>query len=133
LPGTLRTPYDPRHAAYVAPGSRVLLRWRQGEAIVTGFQPRLFRLAGVGRDGLLADPEQLAVFFDRLLEERDRRTPSGRGGSLSDLVQSAARVKQRQDKLQRRSDEFDERMAPVWERMDRKLEELFPELQGLRG
>lgn len=110
---------------------RDLRQWRHWEAFVSGFHPRLFRLSGVRRDELVAAPGRLAEFFDRLMEVRDERTPSGVGGSQSDLIDSAAKVRKRQDAIRRERDEFNERIKPVQERTNRKLQELFPELQGL--
>jgi hypothetical protein len=108
-----------------------LRHWRHWEAFVNGFHPRLFRLSGVRRDELMADPERLAVFFDRLMEMWDERTISGTSSGQSDLIESAAKVRKRQEARQRKLDEFRERIKPVQKRTNRKLNELFPELRGL--
>lgn len=110
---------------------RDLRQWRHWVGFVNGFHPRLFRLSRVGRDELMADAGRLPVFFDKLMEVRAERTTSGVGGSQSDLIDSAAKVKKRQDAIQRKRDEFHERIKSVQELTDSKLRELFPELQGL--
>lgn len=107
-----------------------LRQWRHWEAFVNGFHPRLFRLSGVRSDELMADPARLGPFFDKLMELRAERTTSGFGGSQSDLVESAAKVKKRQDATQQKLDEFHERIKPTQDRMNSKLQELFPELHG---
>jgi hypothetical protein len=108
-----------------------LREWRHWEAFVSGFHPRLFRLSGVRREDLLANSGHLAVFFDKLMAVQDERTTSGVGGSQSDLIESAAKVRKRQESTQRKLGEFREWIKPVQERTNRKLEEFFPELQGL--
>jgi hypothetical protein len=110
---------------------RDLRQWRHWETFINGFHPRLFRLSGVRRDELIADPGRLGEFFDKLMKVRDERTTSGVGGSQSDLIDSAAKVKQRQDATQQKLNEFDERIKPVQDRTNSKLRDLFPELQGL--
>lgn len=108
-----------------------LRQWRHWKAFVNGFHPRLFRLSGVHRDELMAEPERLGLFHDKLMEVRAERTTSGVGGSQSNLIDSAAKVRKRQEATQRQRDKFNERIKPVQERTNRKLQELFPELQGL--
>jgi hypothetical protein len=110
---------------------RDLRQWRHWEAFVNGFHPRLFRLSGVPREELMADPGRLAAFFDKLMDVRDRRTTSGVSWGQSDLIDSAAKVRKRQDATQRKRDEFRERIRPVEDRTNRKLQKLFPELRGL--
>lgn len=58
------------------------------------------------------------------------RTTSGVGGTQSDLTDSAAKVRNRQETRQQKLDEFRERIKPVQERTNRKLQELFPEFAG---
>jgi hypothetical protein len=108
-----------------------LRQWRDWEAFVNGFHARLFRLSSVRRDDLLADPGRLAVFFDKLIEVRAERTTSGVGGGQSDLIESAAKVRKRQEATRQKLDEFKKRIKPVQECMNCKLQELFPELCGL--
>lgn len=110
---------------------RSLRQWRHWEAFVNGFHPRLFRLAGVRRDDLMADPERLREFHDRLAElAADRRT-SGVGGGLSDLIESAAKVRKRQAAIQRKRNEHDKRFKSARNRTNKKLRELFPDLRDL--
>jgi hypothetical protein len=108
-----------------------LRQWRHWDAFVNGFHPRLFRLSGVRREELMADSGRLAVFFDKLMDARNERTTSGVGGGQSDLIDSANKVRKRQEAMQRKLDEFRERIKPVQERTNRKLQELFPELREL--
>ena len=108
-----------------------LRQWRHWDAFVNGFHPRLFRLSGVRRDELLADPERLKAFFDKLMEVRADRTTSGVGRGQSDLTESAAKVRKWHEATRQQLEDFRERIKPVQERINRKLQELFPELQGL--
>jgi hypothetical protein len=111
---------------------KCLREWQHWEAFVHGFHPRLVRMSGVRREELLANPGLLAVFFDKLMDVRDERTTSGVTGGQWDLIESAAKVKKRQEATQRKLDEFEEWIKPVQERTNRKLQELFPELRGMR-
>lgn len=108
-----------------------LRQWRHWEAFVNGLHARLFRLSRVRRDELLADPRRLAVFFDKLMEARAERTTSGVGGSQSDLIESAPKVRKRQEATRKTLDAFEKRIKPVQDRMNRKLQELFPDLREL--
>lgn len=105
--------------------------WEHWEAFVNGFHPRLFGLAGIRREDLLVDSGNLAAFFDRLRSLRKERTTSGVGGSQSDLLDSAAKVRKRQQATQRRLDDFKGRIRPTKDRTNRKLVQLFPELRSL--
>jgi hypothetical protein len=62
---------------------------------------------------------------------RKERTTSAVGRGQSDLVESAATVAKRQQAEQAKLDSFRERIKLLEERTNRKLQELFPELQGL--
>jgi hypothetical protein len=97
-------------------------------AVRGGFHPRLFRLAGVPREELLEDASKLTAFVHRLLEVRDERVTSGVGGSQSDLVDSPAKVRRRQEALTERLEKHAERTTPARERIEAQLEALFPEL-----
>jgi hypothetical protein len=110
---------------------RNLRQWRHWEAFVNGFHPRLFRVSGVPRDELLADPARLAEFSDKLIDLQRRRCTSGVDGGESDLIESPAKVKKRQDATRRQLAAFRGRTKPVQERTDRKLKELFPDLPPL--
>lgn len=106
-----------------------LSEWPHWETFVNGFHPRLFRLAEMKREELLTNSEQLPAFVDRLMDIRDERTTSGVGGSLSDLIDSPAKVRKRQEATQRKLDEFHEWSKPRQDALTAKLWELFPELQ----
>lgn len=115
---------------YTRLGKR-LIEWQYWERFVAGLHPRLFRLAGIRRDELFSDPAQLPKFYNQLMQEREQRTPTGVGGSLSDLVDSASKVQRRQKAIERRLKEFHLRTQPARECTNAKLSELFPELQSL--
>jgi hypothetical protein len=116
---------------YTRLGKR-LHEWRYWEAFVNGFHSRLFRLAGVGREELLADSQRLPAFFDRLMAIRAERTASGYTRGQADLIQSLAKVKAWHEAQQRKTAQFDDRIRPTSERHDAKLLQLFPELRNLR-
>jgi hypothetical protein len=101
-------------------------QWQYWKRFVFGFHPRLFRLSGVDRELLLAHADQLPIFFDSLMEIRERRTTSGIASGQSDLVDSAAKVKKRQQAYQRKLKDSEKRIKPMREYFDRKLRELFP-------
>lgn len=128
---------EPRHRCRVTLShfySRLgleLCNWRHWEAFVDGFHPRLFRLSGIRRDELLGDSGRLASFFDRLMDVQSERIISGVTSGESDLVESATKVRKRQMTLKKKLDEFEERIEPTIKRRDTKLQEFFPELQGL--
>lgn len=108
-----------------------LADWKHWRRFVNGFHPKLFRIGNVNREALSASAEHLPTFFQNLIKMREERTPSGIGGSQSDLVQSAAAVGKRQKAMQRRLDEFRERIKPVQQRSDQLLKKLFPELRQM--
>lgn len=108
-----------------------LRAWRDWEAFVHGFHPKLFRLGGVRRDELLEDPDKLEGFLDRLNQIQAQRTTCGVWGGQRDLIENVTQVKRRQKATQKQLDESKEQIKPTRERMDVKLRELFPELQGL--
>jgi hypothetical protein len=108
-----------------------LIEWQHWEAFVNGFHPRLFRLASVGRDELLANSGKLKVFVDKLMQIRAERLTAHVSNGESDLIKSAATVRKQQTAIQQKLDAFQERIKPKQVRTNRKLEELFPELRGL--
>lgn len=108
-----------------------LRRWRHWRPFVNGFRPRLFRLADIRREELMADPAMLKPFLTKLTAEERRRTPSGIGSGPSDLTDSPAKVRKRQVALNRKLKDFRKRIKPVQEESNRKLRELFPELRQL--
>jgi hypothetical protein len=103
--------------------------WKHWCSFVDGFHPRLFRIAKVSREDLSANADLLPTFFNCLMTMRDERTPTGIGGSQSDLIESASKVGKRQKALQSRLDEFAERIKPVRRQSDQMLRKLFPELR----
>jgi hypothetical protein len=108
-----------------------LRQWQHWEAFVGGFHPRLFRLSGVARKELLANSRHLKIFFDRLMVVRAERMISGISFGQSDLIDSASKVRKRQEAKQLEIEEFDNRISPTRENTDQKLQELFPELRKL--
>ena len=108
-----------------------LLEWRHWEAFVNGFHPKLFRLAGIGRDELFADAGRLPAFFDKLLAVRNERTTSGFGGSQSDLIHSSGTVRKRQQTAQQKSDAYRIRIEPQRRRTDAEIAAIvFPNCKG---
>ncbi len=110
---------------------RDLHQWPHWEAFVNGFHARLFRLSGVRVDELVAEPELLSAFFNKLMQVRAERTTSGVSSGQSDLIESAAKVRERQDAIQRNLDEFRERIKGVQERTNLELLKFFPELHEM--
>lgn len=110
---------------------RDLAEWQHWTAFVNGFHPKLFRMAGVGREDLLHDAAQISPFFEKLLAIRNERLTSGIGGSVSDLLDSPAKVKQRQARRQQAVKAFDRRIAGTRREVEKKLADLFPELREL--
>jgi hypothetical protein len=111
---------------------RDLRGWQHWESFVSGFHPRLYRMAAVERDELLHDPQRLADFSDRLAELAKARITSSVTRGQADLVQSAERVGRAQQSIRKQLDEFQVRIQPTIERTDKKLKRLFPELRGLK-
>jgi hypothetical protein len=103
--------------------------WKHWRSFVDGFHSRLFRIAKVSREELSASADHLPTFFNNLMTIREKRTPTGIGGSQSDLIESASKVGKRQEALQSRLDEFAERIKPVRRRSDQMRRKLFPELR----
>ncbi|WP_161967131.1 hypothetical protein [Fimbriiglobus ruber] len=105
--------------------------WKHWAAFVDGFHPRLFRLSGVGRGEILANPGSLAIFSERLSDIRDARTDSGVSFGQADLVESEAKVRKRHEEVKEKGNQFKERTKQARESTNVKLQEYFPELQGL--
>ena len=108
-----------------------LSEWRHWEKFVNGIHPRLFRLAGVKREELLADSEHLSSLFGKLMEIRDERTISGFTRGQADLIESPRKVQERQAAIRAKHDEFGERTSATRKRINNKLRELFPEIASL--
>jgi hypothetical protein len=108
-----------------------LSEWRHWEKFVNGFHPRLFRLAGVSREELLADSEQLGGFFDNLMGVRAERTTSGVTRGQADLIESPRKVQEWQEATQAERLEFHERSSASRKHINNKLRELFPEIASL--
>jgi hypothetical protein len=106
-----------------------LRHWQHWETFINRFHPRLFRLTGVHRQELLADSALLAVFSDRLDQVTHERAVVPQ--EERDLIESPSIVRSRQEAERKQLDKFKERIKPVAERTEGKLQELFPELQGL--
>lgn len=116
---------------YYARLGKDLRQWPRWESFVNGFHPRLFRLAGIRPEEIVADPRRLAAFYERLLEIRSERTRSGITGGERDLTDSAKAVEKRQIVLQEKLDRFREGFKSRSQFLDTKLLELFPELRDL--
>lgn len=108
-----------------------LLRWPRRESFVNGFHPRLFGLAAVRPEEMLADPQRLAGFYKRLMAIRDERTTSGTTCGERDLTDSAETVRKRQNALQEKRGCFNERYKSRRKLLNAKLLGLFPELRDI--
>jgi hypothetical protein len=117
-------------AHFYARTGKSLRDWRHWEAFVRGFHPRLFRLAGVRREELLADPGRLRAFRDKLMEIRKDRATSGVSRGQADLIESPGKVREWHEATQHKLDRLRERIGPAMRRTDAKLRQLFPELTG---
>lgn len=107
---------------------RDLREWRHWPQFVSGFHPRLFRLAGIAREALLADSRLLTPFCENLLRIREQRNFTGTSGGLSDLIQSAAQVRKEQLRIQRQLDASSKWIQPRIDQSEARIRELFPEL-----
>lgn len=103
-----------------------LTEWQHWNAFVDGFPVRLFQLSGVQREELRADSVKLRVFMDRLRGHRIRRTRSGRI-----WIESDERARKRRESRSQKAAEWKNRPRSRRARIEAKLLELFPELQGL--
>lgn len=127
-----RNRYRVTLAHFYARLGRELREWRHWPAFVNGFSEKLFRLAGVGRAELLADSGRLPTFVGNLEQILRERTPTRITRGQADLIESPAKVRKWQEATQAKLEAFEERIQPVREEREAKLEELFPELRGLR-
>jgi hypothetical protein len=106
-----------------------LSEWRHWQKFVNGFPPRLFRIAGVKCEELLANSDLLLEFFDALSSVTGSRTTSGVTRGQTDLLESPAKVKKWQDATRAKMERF--RSDPARERFNSTLQRLFPDLAGL--
>ena len=104
-----------------------LLRWPRWEEFVNGLDSRLFRLAAIRREELLADPRRLTPFYKRLMAIRDERMTSGTTSGERDLTDSAAKVRKRQDGVQETRRQFNESYKARRKVLNAKLRDIFPE------
>jgi hypothetical protein len=109
-----------------------LREWEHWEAFVRGFHPRLFRLAGIRREELVADSGRLTTFFDRLMKVREERVTSGFTQGQADLTESRVKVRKWQEAQEEKSAQFEGRIRPIREHNNAKLRQFFPELLTLR-
>lgn len=96
---------------------------------MNGFHPKLFRLAGVGRDELLTDAGRLPAFVERLKSIGNLRRSTQTTNGQADLIDSPAKVKKRQDAIRMRVGRVDERTTARRQRTNARLRELFPEIR----
>jgi hypothetical protein len=110
-----------------------LREWSHWDLFVNGFHPRLFRLAEIRRDELMADSRRLDPFFERLMAIRHERTKSTRRSvGERDLTDSEAAVRKRQEAFREEGARFEEQYAPRRRLTEAKLKGLFPELRSIR-
>jgi len=106
-----------------------LKAWSLWPVFVRGLAAPLFRVAGVDRKALLADPALLATFFGNLMRLRSERVTSGVTRGQADLIEDPAKVKRWQDATRASGERFSN--DPARNRTKATLYRHFPELEAL--
>lgn len=125
---------EPQHYACVTLAhfyrrlGRDLRHWRHWKAFINGFHSKLFRLAEIKKELLLADATKLAPFVRRLTRIRNQRTLSGVTRGEADLIEPPSKVMRAQAALKRKRDRFNRHIQPKTINHKEKLKQLFPEL-----
>lgn len=109
--------------------NKKLSEWADWEPFVKGFDPRVFRLAGMSRLDLLNDCDKLPEFYRRLSDIAKQKGTS-LGSGKSTLLDSPAKIRQQKDQMQSHKD-FLKRTEPQRTPTDIKLKGLFPEMRVL--
>ena len=128
----LKTPssiYDVTLTHFYAALDRDLLDWKQWNRFIDGFDPKLFRSSGIAREAVRKKPQLIKSFFEWIVAERRKRLFTGTTDGERDLVESPAKVRERQAARKQMLLRFDER--PGKDLFEQKLEALFPELAEL--
>lgn len=106
-----------------------LKEWVLWPVFVRGLAAPLFRVTGIERKALLADPSQLATLFSHLMRLSSERVTSGVTRGQADLIEHPAKVKRWQDATSASRERFDN--DPARERTKATLYRHFPELESL--
>lgn len=111
---------------------RPLSDWTGWRSFVTGMNPRLFRMAKIARESMLADPELLIAFQARLMTILDKRTQgSGCTWGICDLLDSPSKVKKRHAATIRGFKQFQEDIRTKKNQKERELVEAFGDYEPL--
>ena len=113
---------------------RSLNDWAGWRSFVMAMHPKLFQLAKVSREDMLANPDLLIEFQAKLRRIRDERTQGSHfTWGICDLLDSPSKVKKRHAATVRGFKQFQERIRTKKNRKERELTkgfgdyELFPE------
>lgn len=111
---------------------RSLRDWTGWRSFVMRINPRLFRMAKITRENMLADPGLLIEFQAKLRRILDERT-QGSGGTwgICDLLDSPSKVKRRHAATIRGFKQFQEGIRTKKHRKERKLAEAFGDYEPL--
>ena len=125
------TTYDVTLTHFYRALGRDIRQWELWGDFVGDFPAELFRLSGVGRNSLQSNPELLEPFFQWICAERERRLFTHTTMGVIDLLQSAAKVKQRQKtvakKIARSAND------PKRKDLEEKIRKTFPELAEIQS
>ena len=104
-----------------------LVQWPQWKQFITGFRPELFQLARVTKSELLHDPSLLRPFYKAMADEAIRRSTAGVSRGEVDLIADPSEVRRYQEDVRAKK----ERLAAKSAEIDRKLRDVFPDLDQL--
>ena len=120
------TTYDVTLTHFYRALGRDLPQWELWSDFVDDFPEKLFRSSGVSRTSLRRDSRLLEPFFQWICAERKRRLFTHTTMGVVDLLESAAKVKQRQKseakKIARWAND------PQRKNLEEKIRKTFPEL-----
>lgn len=124
------TTYDVTLTHFYRALGRDIRQWELWSDFVDNFPAKLFGLSGVSRNSLRSNPALLEPFFQRICAERERRLFTHTTMGVIDLLQSAAKVKQRQKtvakKITRSAND------PQRKNLEEKIRKTFPELAEIQ-
>jgi len=123
------TVFDVTLSHFYAALGRDLTEWSLWKSFVDDFPPKLFRISNVSQAALRKDASMLKPLFEWIVSERQKRLFSGGTHGLRDLTESPEKVRKRQAATKRGILKVAEDSRH--EIIERKLEELFPEILEL--
>jgi hypothetical protein len=123
------TTYDVTLTHFYSALKRDLRRWQLWDDFIDDLPVKLFRLSGVNRNSLRNDPQFLKPFFEWICAERERRLFTHTTSGVTDLLDSPAKVKQRQMATAKQV----ERQAndPQRKTLEERIMKTFPELSAI--